>query len=213
MASPHTIHSLSVMSISLCRPSSFTQFSYESYTRFPMEITLAFGIAIGGVFLALACFKIRHRIRQFLEAFLLWTNKHFVYPRLLGRHRYLGPWSRADVLLQSVYFAAIIFCLRYEVSSVSKAGLRAANLALINLVPLLSGPSFNVLADLLGISLGTFRRFHRSAGVMSFVLLVFHVITVVASRTTFSLHVPENLWGVVVSFNPFYRVLATSNSA
>jgi hypothetical protein len=52
---------------------------------------------------------------------------------------------------------------------------------LINLVPLLSGPSFNVLADLLGISLGTFQRFHRSAEVMSFVLLVFYVITVVAS--------------------------------
>jgi hypothetical protein len=48
---------------------------------------------------------------------------------------------------------------------------------------------------------------------MSFVLLVFNVITVVARQTTFSLHVPENLWGVVVSFNQFYRVLAISNSA
>jgi len=178
-----------------------------------MEITLAFGIAVGGVFLSLTLFMLRYHIRQFLEAFLLWANKHFVYPQLLRRHRYLGPWSRADVLLQSVYFAVIVFCLRYKVSSISKAGQRAANLSLINLVPLLSGPSFNVLADLLGISLSMFRRLHRLAGVMSFVLLVFHVVTAVASQDSFPLHIPENLWGVIVSSNPFYRVLAISNSA
>jgi hypothetical protein len=91
--------------------SSFTHFSYESYTHFPMEITLAFGIAVGGIFLSLAPFKIRHRIRQFLEAFSLWMKKHFVYPQCLCRHRYLGPWRRADVLLQSVYFAMNVFCL------------------------------------------------------------------------------------------------------
>lgn len=178
-----------------------------------MEITLAFGIAVGGVFLSLTLFMLRHHIRQFMEAFLLWTNKHFVYPQLLRRHRYLGPWSRADVLLQSVYFAVIVFCLRYKVSSISKAGLRAANLSLINLVPLLSGPSFNVLADLLDISLSMFRRLHRLAEVMSFVLLIFHVVTAVASQDSFPLHILENLWGVIVSSNPFYRVLAISNSA
>ncbi|KAG9231519.1 cell surface metalloreductase [Amylocarpus encephaloides] len=162
-----------------------------------MEITLAFGIAVGGVFLSLTLFMLRHHIRQVMEAFLLWTNKHFVYPQRLRRHRYLGPWSRADVLLQSVYFAVIVFCLRYKVSSISKAGLRATNLSLINLVPLLSCPSFNVLADLLGISLSMFRRLHRLAGVMSFVLLVFHVVTAVASRDSFPLHILENLWGVI----------------
>jgi hypothetical protein len=176
-----------------------------------MEITLVFGIAIGGIFLSLALFKIRHRIRQFLEVFLLWIEKHFVYPQCLRRHRYLGPWSRADVLLQSVYFATSVFCLIYKVPSISKAGLRAANLSLINLIPLFSGPSFSVLTDLLGVSLVTFRRFHRLAGVMSFVLLAFHAITVVVSRTSFSLHVPENLWGLIVSFNLFHRMLTIFN--
>jgi hypothetical protein len=178
-----------------------------------MEITLAFAIAVGGIFLSLALYKLRHRIRQFLEGFSLWTYKHFVYPQCLRRHRYLGPWSRADVLLQLIYIAVHVVCLRVKVSSISEAGLRAANLSLINLIPLFSGPSFNVLTDLLGISLGMFRRFHRLAGVMSFVLLVFHVITVLASRTSFSLHVPENLWGLIVSFNPFYRILTIFNSA
>jgi hypothetical protein len=40
-------------------------------------------------------------------------NKHFVYPLLLRRHQYLGPWSRTDVLFPSVYFAVIVFSLRY----------------------------------------------------------------------------------------------------
>ncbi|KAH8799661.1 cell surface metalloreductase [Xylogone sp. PMI_703] len=162
-----------------------------------MEITLVFGIAVGGVFLSLALFNIRHRIRQFLKAFSLWANKHFVYPQCLRRHRYLGPWSRADILLQSVYIATNIFCLAYKVSGISKAGLRATNLSLINLIPLFSSPSFNVLTDLLGVSLGTFRRFHRLAGVMSFILLVFHVITVAISQTFFPLHILDNRWGVV----------------
>jgi hypothetical protein len=34
-----------------------------------MRINLAFGIAVSGTFLSLALFRIRHRIRQFLEAF------------------------------------------------------------------------------------------------------------------------------------------------
>jgi hypothetical protein len=198
---------------SILRAASFIHFSYESYICFAMEITLAFAIALGGIFLSLALFKLRHRIKQFLKAFSLWTYKHFVYPQFVRRYRYLGPWSRADILLQSIYIAANIFCLSFRVPSISKAGLRAANLSLINLIPLFSSLSFNVLTDFLGISLGTFRQFHRSAGVMSFVLLVFHVVTAIAGQPFFSLHVPENLWGVIVSFNHFYRMLAISNSA
>jgi hypothetical protein len=178
-----------------------------------MEITLAFAIALGGIFLSLALFKLRHRIRQFLKAFSLWTYKHFVYPPLVRRHRYLGPWSRADILLQAVYIGANAYCLRFWEPPISMVGRRAGNLSLINLIPLLSSLSFNVLTDLLGISLGTFRQFHRLAGVMSFAFLVFHVVTAMASQPSFPLHVPENLWGVIVSFNHFYRLLARSNSA
>lgn len=184
----------------------FPSISFSSHAnpniRFVMEITLAFAIAGGGILLSLALFKLRHRIRRFLKGFSFWTYKHFVYPQFLHRHRFFGPWSRADVLLQSIYIAGNVLCVAVKVSSVSEAGLRAANLSLINLIPLFSGPSFNVLTDLLGVSLGIFRRFHRSAGVMILALLAFHIITVMASHPSFSLHVSENLWGVIVSFNP-----------
>jgi hypothetical protein len=82
---------------------------------------------------------------------------------------------------------------------------------LINLIPLFSGPSFNVLTNLLGVSLGMFWRFYRLAGVMSFVLLAFHMITVVVSQSSFSLHVPENLRGLIVSFNLFHCMLTIFN--
>ena len=85
-----------------------------------------------------------------------------------------------------------MFCLRYKKPSILEAGLWAANLSLINLIPLFSSLLFNVLADLLGVSLGILRRFHRLAGLISFVLIVFHVIIVVVSRTAFSLDVPED---------------------
>jgi hypothetical protein len=78
---------------------------------------------MGGVFLSLTLFMLRHHVRQFMEVLVLWTNKHLVDPQLLRRHRYLGPWSRAHVLLQFVYFAVIVFCLIYKVSSISTSAL------------------------------------------------------------------------------------------
>jgi len=76
----------------------------------------------------------------------------------------------------------------------------AANLALINMMPLYLGPHLSFLADLFGISLKSFRIVHRSAGVMSFVLMLLHIFVVIARGIGgFSLRVPENLYGVVVS--------------
>ena len=45
------------------------------------------------------------------------------------------------------------------------------------------------LADIVGFRLGTYRRVHRSAGVMSFALLLFHVLVVAFQRTSFSLRI------------------------
>ena len=43
------------------------------------------------------------------------------------------------------------------------------------------------LADCLGINLITVRRIHRSAGVMSFALVVFHIVVALAARSSFAL--------------------------
>lgn len=90
--------------------------------------------------------------------------------------------------------------------SAIKVGLRAANLALINIMPLYLRPHLSFLADLFSISLKSFRIVYRLAGIMSFVLVLLHIFVVIACGIGgFSLRVPENLYGVVVSLQFFYN--------
>jgi hypothetical protein len=86
------------------------------------------------------------------------------------------------------------FCIGFKVADIQSAGLRAANLSLINMIPLFAGPHLSYLADILGVPLRAYRRIHRAGGMMSFFLLIFHVLTVIATRTAFPLRVTENTW-------------------
>ena len=90
-------------------------------------------------------------------------------------------------------------CLGVHVSSIATAGVQAGNLSLINLIPLFLGPHLSFLADILGVSLSTFRRIHRSAGLMSLGLVLFHALVIVTSSTAFTLSNAKNLSAVVVS--------------
>ena len=67
------------------------------------------------------------------------------------------------------------------------------------MIPLFAGPHLSFLADVLGFRLGTYRLVHRSAGVMSFALLLFHILVVAVERTSFPLEISEHLYGVIVS--------------
>lgn len=83
-------------------------------------------------------------------------SKHMIYRCVLHRHRLLGPWSQAGVLLQLIYIAENIACLSLglsqnsgQISTFSQAGLRAGTLSTINLIALLAGPHLDFLIDLL----------------------------------------------------------------
>ena len=65
------------------------------------------------------------------------------------------------------------------------------------MIPLFAGPHLSFLADMLGFRLATYRRVHRSAGLMSFALLLFHILSIAVQRTSFSLSVPEHLYGMI----------------
>ena len=66
------------------------------------------------------------------------------------------------------------------------------------MIPLFAGAHLSFLADLLGFPLNTIRRIHRSAGLMAVALLLFHALVLVSDRTSFSLKVPEHLYGLIV---------------
>src|SRR5258705_6552614 len=137
-----------------------------------MDITQIYAAAIGGVFFIPMLFNLLPHITPLIVHLSLFTSKHLTYPYLIRRHQFLGPWSPADGLVQLVYITVNVFCFSFRVSTISEAGLRAGTLSLINTIPLFAGPHLSFLADLLGVSLRTYRHVHRSTGLMSFALIL-----------------------------------------
>ncbi|KAH8747833.1 hypothetical protein F5882DRAFT_265776, partial [Hyaloscypha sp. PMI_1271] len=128
---------------------------------------------------------------------------------ILCRYLLFGPWTLAGIIVYTTYIAANVYCLEVWKLPALKVGLRAANLALINIMPLYLGPHLSFLADLLGISLKSFRIVHRSAGIISFVLVLLHILVVIARGIGgFSLSVPENLYGAGGSALPLLILLS-----
>ena len=164
-----------------------------------MDITIVYANIIGGGFgllLLINSLPLIIRLVRYLSPLI---SKHLIYRYILHRHRLLGPWSRADVLVQLIYIAGNICCFEFWDTTISQAGLRAGTLAMINLILLFVVPYLSTLADLLGVTLSTFRQIHRSAGVMAVMLTIFHVLFMLASRPSFPLDLLQNKFAVVVS--------------
>jgi hypothetical protein len=157
-----------------------------------------YAVSVGGIFAFLLLVNSLPYFQTLLALAHRLTLRYLVFPQLLRRNRFVGPWSPADVLLQICYVTANAFCLSFRAESFGEAGVRAARLSLISMVPAFAGPHLSFLADVLGVSLRAFQRIHRSAGVVSVLLLAFHVTTVVAAKTPFPLQDTKNMWALVV---------------
>jgi hypothetical protein len=81
----------------------------------------------------------------------------------------------------------------------AKVGLRAETILLINMIPLFAGLHLSFLVDCLKINLIIVQCIYCLAEVMSFVLIVFHVLVTLAARLSFVLSLPQNLFVVIVS--------------
>lgn len=167
-----------------------------------MDITQAYALTAGCGLFCLLLFRTRHLMKSLLKTVDLRTSQFLIYPQLIRRHRYFGPWSWAGVLAPACYIAVNLFCVGFKFSSLRVASLRAADLALINLMPAFASLHLSFPADVLGLTLKAYRRFHRVLGAMSCCLLAFHVFTILASRTPFPLDQMENLWGLIVRVSP-----------
>jgi hypothetical protein len=98
-----------------------------------------------------------------------------------------------------MYIASNSFYLSFQVSNIIKAGVQARNLLLINIIPLFLGLHLGFLTNILSISLSTFRLMYRSARIMSYSLVLFYLLTILVSNTSFPLRGIINLSTVVVS--------------
>ena len=175
-----------------------------------MDVPQIYATAAGGFFLIFIFVKFLSRTVR--ERIALFTSKHLTYPYFVHRHRLLGSWTRSGILLQLIYIALNVFCLSFSVSTLPKAGLRAGNLSLANMIPLLAGLYLSFLADIVGFRLGTYRCVHRSAGVIFFALLLFHVLVVIFQRTSLSLRISEHLYETIICprrCSPYLALMAS----
>ena len=178
----------------------------DSHSRIPppprsfiMNISQVYAIVIAGIFCVLLLINGHHWIARLVRYLSPLISKHLIYRYVLHRHRLVGPWSGAGVLVQLIYIAGNIFCFSFRAPTISQAGLRAGALSIINLILLFAGPHLGALADLLDVTLSAVRQIHRSAGVMAVLLAVFHVLVAISPRPSFALDLPQNLFAVIVS--------------
>jgi hypothetical protein len=139
-----------------------------------MDITQIYAMAIGGFFGLLLALRTITSLVRILQPYMLLV-KHFFYPLVLRRHRFFGPWTRAQVFCHLFYLTINLFCSTYQVSTVQEAGDRAGVLSLINIMPTCLGWHLSFISDILGLSLLAYRHIHASTGAMSVFLGLFHV--------------------------------------
>lgn len=130
-------------------------------------------------------------------------TEHLTYPTTLRRGMFFDRWSRRDTLLLLAYFAANVSCILVPLPSIDQVYRRTGTLSVINVLFVFAGPHLSFLADLLGVSLLFCRRLHASAGIMTFVLAIFHSAFAAASRSNVSLENPRNLYALIVRIHNY----------
>ena len=152
-----------------------------------MEILTVYALAAGCVLISLGVTRALVCIQPWSNAINAFVVKHLAYPYFLGRHSFLGPWSRAGVLVHLGYATLNLFLIFFRAPSLGIAGNRAGTLSLINAVFLIASLHLSSLADLLGVSLKICRRVHRAAGWAALALISFHIAAMLR------IHGSENL--------------------
>lgn len=176
-----------------------------------MDTTWVYATVLAGITLSLV---LLNTIPYFLKAFKIMRHltiphllkalkimRHLTYVNVLNRHALIGPWSAVTLLFQSLYLLVNVFCLSFKVDNLSHAGRRAGTLSLINLGPLLGSLNLDFLAGILRLSLKSTQRIHRSAGIASFILAIFHVAVAAATETSTFLRASSHVFTIIVSFS------------
>ncbi|RAL07957.1 ferric reductase family protein [Aspergillus homomorphus CBS 101889] len=173
-----------------------------------MDILIIYFI-VASIVLASLIFK---RLLAFLAQpkglFSILYFRHIVLPYLVRRHRFCGPWTRAEFILHLLYICVNVFFVFFRMKSWNDSGFRAAELCLINLIFPLSAIHLSYLADILGIKLSTCRCIHRTTGLMAFALLLYHVIMTFRTQGfTFSPREEANLFAIAAAISLVLLVL------
>ena len=83
-----------------------------------MDNTQIYAAGIGASFVLIALVSLGSCVKYLLERSSMWVDRYFVYAQALGRHRYIGPWSLADVVLHCSYVAVNALCMCFKADSI-----------------------------------------------------------------------------------------------
>ena len=104
-----------------------------------------------------------------------WVIRHVLHPRLFrGRHTF-NP-TRVEVLCHLLHWTAVIVYNTWDVDSLGRAALRAGQLAVIHIVPLLITYQLGFVSSILGLSLNVVGKVHQSLAVMALVQSMLHSV-------------------------------------
>ncbi|OQE65759.1 hypothetical protein PENNAL_c0198G09455, partial [Penicillium nalgiovense] len=123
-----------------------------------------------------------------------WRRLAFVHlPKCLY---WLDIPNYREALILAVMLAANIVGLRLRAHSWAEAQKRAGSLAVINLVPLCTGISFGLPADLLHVDRQMLAWFHRWIGRICVLHSLFHCSLLVAAARTMNLVTPRHIFPI-----------------
>ncbi|KAK2037620.1 hypothetical protein LZ31DRAFT_434728, partial [Colletotrichum somersetense] len=152
-----------------------------------------YAISAFAIVVLFVCLRFRSSLSRLGSIVRIPVLRHLVYPTLFAQ------WSLADVLASIAYLALNILCLWFQCRSLSDAGRRAADLALIHMVFQYAAWHLDSLTNLLGLGWRSVRRLHGLVGVMTLLLLSFHAIVAQMSSKSFPLDVSDNIGAVLAA--------------
>lgn len=126
--------------------------------------------------------------------------RHCLYPYILDRHRWIGPWTRAAFLRKSIFIAGNTVALLLASDTRKSLAHNAGVLALINMMPLFLSLHHSAGADLLHLTLSTYRALHRETALVTTCLVSVHVGVMCFNETPFSQADQRHVDRIIVGF-------------
>ena len=141
-----------------------------------MNINSGFAIGFFSIFGAvLVVNHVSNICRKYWPPTSRWMVRHVFLPRLfLGRHT-INP-TRVEILCHLLHWTAAIVYNTWDVDSLGRAALRAGQLAVIHVVPLLITYQLGFVSNILGLSLTFVGKVHQSLAVMALVQGTLHSV-------------------------------------
>ncbi|OHE90321.1 FAD-binding domain-containing protein [Colletotrichum orchidophilum] len=137
-------------------------------------VTVSYAICLAGMIVGLAFLNVLSRTGRARKRLAHLMEKYLVYRLLVHRHSLLGPWSAISLLVPTLLLGVNVFCLAFRPSTILA---RSGNLALLNMLPLFSGPCLDFTADMLAVPFQHYVVFHRWQGRVATMLLAGHIIS------------------------------------